>query len=280
MGVLKRGAVPTLEIYIVSGGMGASAEQIARTALAQFEAIESRVTLVPLVRTRSDVDEVIDRAATTGGLIVHTLVDAELRAVLMTQARERSVPEVDVVGPVLETMADLLGQRPLGTPGLYRKVRAEYFRRIEAIEFAVAHDDGRNTSELGFADIVLIGVSRAGKTPLSIYLAMRGYKTANVPLVKGLAPPEELSHIEPTRVVGLTLEPERLTAYRRQRQPHLGATASTSYSDPRQIFEDLEYARQIFRRGRFATVDVTFKPIEESANEVVALVGGKGRGQG
>jgi regulator of PEP synthase PpsR (kinase-PPPase family) len=278
MGIGERGAVSTLEIYIVSGGMGASAEQIARTALAQFQGIEARITIVPLVRTSGDVLAVVDRAAVAGGIIVHTLVDAELRQEVVTRARERGVAEVDVIGPVLGNLADLVGQQPLGTPGLYRKVRADYFRRIEAIEFAVAHDDGRNTSELEFADVVLIGVSRAGKTPLSIYLAMRGYKTANVPLVKGIAPPKELSRIEPTRVIGLTLEPERLAAYRRQRQPHLGAMASTSYSSPREIFEDLEYARQIFRQGRFATVDVTSKPIEESANEVVALVGGRNRG--
>ena len=259
----------------MSGSMGASAEQIARTALAQFEGIDARVTIVPLVRTNGQVAAVVDRAAVAGGIIVHTLVDDELRQVLVSRARERGVVEVDVIGPVLGDMADLVGQRPLGTPGLYRKVRADYFRRIEAIEFAVAHDDGRNTAELKFADIVLIGVSRAGKTPLSIYLAMRGYRTANVPLVKGIAVPEELFRIEPHRVIGLTLEPERLTVYRRQRQPHLGASASTSYSNPRDVFEDLEYARRVFRRGRFTTVDVTSKPIEESANEVVALVGGR-----
>jgi hypothetical protein len=136
----------------------------------------------------------------------------------------------------------------------------------------VGHDDGRRFEELVLADIVLTGVSRAGKTPLSMYLAMRGYKTANVPLVTDMDPPDELFQIDRRRVVGLTLEPERLVTYRRQRQPQLGATASTAYSDPKEIFRDLEHAREVFRRGRFSTVDVTNKPIEESANEVVALV--------
>jgi len=259
-------------IYIISGGVGASGEQVARTALAQFQDVDVPVVVAPLVRNIEDLRAVLDEAAATGGMIIHTLVDADLRNELTAEARSHGVVEIDVLGPVLEDLSKLLGQRPVGKPGLYRKLREDYFRRIEAIEFAVGHDDGRKTEELRSADIVLIGVSRAGKTPLSMYLAMRGYKTANVPLVNGIEPPAELYEIDRRRVIGLTLETERLVAYRRQRQPHLGASASTVYSDPREILSDLEFARRVFRRGRFGVVDVTSRPIEESANEVVALV--------
>jgi regulator of PEP synthase PpsR (kinase-PPPase family) len=182
------------------------------------------------------------------------------------------VTEIDVMGPVLEHMSRSLHRSPLGTPGLYRKLREGYFRRVEAIDFAVGHDDGQRFQELHLADIVLIGSSRVGKTPLSMYLSMRGYKAANVPLVRGIEPPDELFEIDRTKVVGLSVEPERLHAFRRQRQAHLGASASTSYSDPREIFQDLEYARGVYKRGRFSILDVSDKPIEESANEVVALV--------
>jgi regulator of PEP synthase PpsR (kinase-PPPase family) len=259
-------------IYIISGGVGASGEQIARTALAQFQDVDVPVIVVPLVRSIDDLRAVFDEAATPGAMIIHTLVDSDLRDELTAAARAHGVVAVDALGPVLENLSELLDRRPVGTPGLYRKLREDYFRRVEAIEFAVGHDDGRKTDELPDADIVLIGVSRAGKTPLSMYLAMRGYKTANVPLVNGIDPPAELYEIDRRRVVGLTLETERLVAYRRQRQPQLGASASTVYSDPREILSDLEFARRVFRRGRFGVVDVTSKPIEESANEVVALI--------
>jgi hypothetical protein len=259
-------------IYIISGGVGASGEQIARTALAQFQDVDVPVVVAPLVRSGEDLRAVLDEAAATGGMIIHTLVDEDLRNQLTAAAQANAVVEIDALGPVLEDLSKLLGRQPVGTPGLYRKLREDYFRRVEAIEFAVGHDDGRKTDELRDADIVLIGVSRAGKTPLSMYLAMRGYKTANVPLVNGIEPPAELFEIDRRRVVGLTLETERLVGYRRQRQPRLGASASTVYSDPREILSDLEFARRVFRRGRFSVVDVTSKPIEESANEVVALL--------
>jgi hypothetical protein len=261
-----------MRIYIISGGVGASGEQIARTALAQFQDVDVPVVVAPLVRSVDDLKTVLDDVAEAGGMIIHTLVDADLRNELTAAARARGVVEIDVLGPVLEDLSKLFGQQPVGTPGLYRKFREDYFRRVDAIEFAVGHDDGRKTGELSAADIVLIGVSRAGKTPLSMYLAMRGYRTANVPLVNGIEPPAELYEIDRRRVVGLTLEPERLVAYRRQRQPNLGVSASTVYSDPREVLSDLEFARRVFRRGRFGVVDVTSKPIEESANEVVALI--------
>jgi regulator of PEP synthase PpsR (kinase-PPPase family) len=257
--------VPSVQVYIVSGGMGASGEQLARTALAQFEEIDVPVTIVPRVRTAADLIAIVGRAEATGGII--------------DMARRHGVVEVDAMGPVLDRLAKLLDRTPLGTPGLYRKLRKDYFRRVEAIEFAVFHDDGRNCHELPLADVVLAGVSRSGKTPLSMYLAMHGFKTANVALVGGIEPPRELFAVDRHRVVGLTLEPDRLVVYRRRRQQDLGVTAPTDYSDPRVVLQDLEHSRQVFRTGRFATVDVTSKPIEESANEVVALVTRNAGGQ-
>jgi len=261
-----------VQVYIVSGGMGSSGEQLARTALAQFGDVDVPVTIVPRVRTVEELIAVVERAVQTGGIILHTLVDARLRASMIAAAHQKGVVELDAMGPILDRLATLLHRTPLGTPGLYRKLREDYFRRVEAIEFAVLHDDGRNCFELPLADIVLAGVSRSGKTPLSMYLAMRGFKTANVALVRGIEPPQELFEVDRHRVVGLTLEPDRLVAYRRRRQQDLGASAPTDYSEPRVVLQDLEHSLQVFRKGRFACVDVTSKPIEESANEVVTLV--------
>jgi regulator of PEP synthase PpsR (kinase-PPPase family) len=252
--------------------MGTSGEQLARTALAQFEDVDVPVTIVPRVCTVEELSAVVEQAGATGGIILHTLVDARLRAAMIAMARRHGVVEVDAMGSVLDRLATLLDRTPLGSPGLYRKLREDYFLRVEAIEFAVLHDDGRNCFELPLADIVLAGVSRSGKTPLSMYLAMRGFKTANVALINGIEPPRELFEVDRHRVIGLILEPDRLVAYRRRRQQDLGVSPPTDYSDPRVILQDLEYSRQVFRAGRFATVDVTSKPIEEIANEVVALV--------
>jgi len=260
------------QIFIVSGGMGTTGEQLARTALAQFEDGGTSIVVIPGLRTVIEVRDAVERAADAGALVIHTLVDRELREVLIRTALARRVDAIDAMGPVLEKVSGFLGRQPVGKPGLYRKVREDYFRRIEAIEFAVRHDDGRHFNELGGAEIILIGVSRAGKTPLSIYLAMRGFKTANVPLVKGIEVPQELFDVPRGRVVGLTLDPDRLVSFRRQRQGGLGGGAPHAYADPREVFQDLEFARTVFRKGRFTTVDVTSKPIEESANEVVGAV--------
>lgn len=264
--------MPEPQVYVVSGGMGASGEQLARTALAQFPGNELPIVVVPQLRSVEELQPVLERAAATGGVLLHTLVEGPLRSVLIESARELGIVELDLMGPVLGAFERLLGTEPLGRPGLYRRVHEEYFRRVEAIEFAVRHDDGRHCNELAEADIVLTGVSRAGKTPLSMYLAMRGYKTANVPLVKGVETPHELFEIEHGRVVGLTLEPEPLLAFRRRRRQHLGGEGLEAYADPREVVGDLEHALAVFRRGHFATIDVTAKPIEESASEVVAVV--------
>ena len=264
--------VPCPKMIVVSGGMGASGEQVARTALAQFEGTEVPIEIAGGVRTVDEVREIVDRAAWYNAVILHTLVDDSVREALVKAAQLGGVAEIDLMGPTLDILTGLLGRRPACRPGLYRKVRESYFRRIEAIEFAVRHDDGGHYEELSTADIVLTGVSRAGKTPLSMYLAMRGFRTANVPLVVGLDPPEELFAVQRGRVVGLTLDSDLLVGLRRRRQQGLGKSAAPVYADPREVFQDLENAREVFRRGRFATIDVTLKPIEESANEVVGHV--------
>jgi len=260
-------------VFVLSGGLGSSGERLVRTALAQFPEQDAAVTVVGQVRSRDDLESGVDAASSSDATVVHTFVDAKLRAELAVLAKERGVVEVDTMGPLLDALATMFGERPAGLPGRYRTIHEDYFQRVEAIEFSVHHDDGRNPSGLDLADIVLIGVSRSGKTPLSMYLAMRGYRTANVPLIDGVEPPKELFEIGRRKVVGLTLDPERLVAYRRTREKGLGSGPSISYSDPKRIVRDLEFAHRIVRRGRFASIDVSMKPIEESATEVVAWVG-------
>jgi regulator of PEP synthase PpsR (kinase-PPPase family) len=260
----------TPPIYIISGGMGTSGEQVVRTALAQFAGNAVQVIVVPHVYHAGQLEAVVARAAETGGIIVHTLVDADLRRTLQDVTRTHGVTAIDLIGPLLMQLTRLLGQEPLGQPGLYRRLHEDYFTRIEAIEFTVEHDDGRRPHELSQAEIVLTGVSRVGKTPLSMYLSTRGWKVANIPLIREITPPQELFEVDRRRVVGLDIEAQQLLIYRQIRQKSLGVTGT--YTDLAAIYEELEWARQLVQRSGFAVVDITDKPIEESADEVLAQV--------
>lgn len=268
----------TFPIYIITGGVGTSGEQVVRTALAQFEGCQIPLEIVAHVSHVDQIAEVVQKASVSGGLIVHTLVDESLREALVELGRERNVIAIDLIGPLLLHLARLLQQEPLGQPGLYREMNEYYFKRIDAIEFTVAHDDGHKPHELDQAEIVITAVSRAGKTPLSIYLSTRGWKVANVPLVPGIDPPEMLFKINAQRVVGLEIAPDRLISYRQRRQSTLGVHGKSAYTDLGAIYEEAEYARSIFRKGGFAVVSVTDKSIEESADEVIAQVSRRLRG--
>lgn len=259
-------------IYIVSGGMGASGEHLIQTALVQFPGLKVPVITVPHVRRVDQVEDVIQQAILTQGVIVHTLVDDRLRDILIHKAKEQSVVTIDLMGPLLTHLTQELGQAPIVHPGLYRQLNEAYFRRVEAMEFAIAHDDGKRPHDWPLADMVLTGVSRVGKTPLSMYLSVQGWKVANIPLISELPPPPALFQLEPGRVIGLYLDPGQLLFHRQQRQRRLGALGPTAYTDPAQIYEEVEAARQVFRRGGFPIVDVTDKPIETSAEEVSELI--------
>ena len=259
-------------IYIVSGGMGASGEQLVRTALAQFP--KSRISVITMghVRHIEQIKDAVTQAAATGGIIVHTLVESPLRAALVQLAQQQGVAAVDLMGPLLSRLTEMLGQDPIGHPGLYRQLHQLYFERVTAIEFSLAHDDGQRSEDWPLADIVLAGVSRVGKTPLSVYLSVLGWKVANAPLVLGVAPPSDLLQLDRQRVIGLTIEPGQLLVHRRRRQRRLGAPGPSPYTDPHAILEELEAAREMFRRGGFSVIDVTDKPIETSAEEIIELI--------
>lgn len=259
-------------IFVVSGGVGTSGMQVVQTVLAQFLVNDIPITVTPQVREAEEIEQLITQASAARGVVVHTLVNKALRHQLIESAKVHQVIEIDLTGPLLDVLTAQLGQTPIGQPGLYRKMREQDLKRIEAIEFAVEHDDGKRAYELSQAEIVLTGVSRVGKTPLSMYLSILGWKVANIPLVKDINPPFELFEVDPRRVIGLTIEPGQLVAYRQRRGHHLGITASSSYTAPVELVEELEFARDVFRRGQFAVIDITDKPIEESADEIIARI--------
>jgi regulator of PEP synthase PpsR (kinase-PPPase family) len=261
-----------MQIYIVSGGAGASGEQLVHTALAQFPGSDVTVITTAHVRQLKQIEDVVAQAAAAGAPIVHTMVEVPLQKALIELAAARGVVTVDLMGNLLEQLATMLGQEPVRQPGLYRHLRRDYFERVEAIEFTMSHDDGKNPQEWSQAEIVLVGVSRVGKTPLSMYLAVLGWQVANVPLVVGLPAPPELFKLDPGRVIGLRIEPGQLLAHRQQRQRQLGTFGPSVYTDPARVFEEVEEANRLIKRSRFAVVDITDKPIEASADEIINLV--------
>lgn len=218
------------------------------------------------------IESVIKKVSKTGGIIVHTMVNHKLRKQLVTFARKEKIVVIDLMGSLIDQIADIVKQKPKGKPGLYRIRRHDYFKRVEAINFTVAHDDGIRTEDLCLADIVLTGVSRCGKTPLSMYLAVQGWKVANVPLVMGIKLPDELFQIDKCKVIGLTIDYEHIMSHRKKRHESLGLIGQSNYISPTSVHEELEYAKKIFKKGKFHIVNVTQKPVESIADEVITIV--------
>lgn len=270
----RKGTPPP--VHIVSGGSGASGTQIAETALAQFPTLRVPVVIRNNVRSLKQVEIAVKEAKADGATVVHTLVDGRLREALIRHGKTHGVVTIDLMGPLLEQVAEQTGEKPLEQPGLYRKLRKDYFDRVEAIDFAVSHDDGGRPEDIPTAEIVIIGVSRCGKTPLSMYLAVHGWKVANIPIIQDIPLPDELFRIDRRRVIGLSIEYRHLVEYRRKREEHMGRVGTTAYSSPSAVLKELEVARRIYRDGGFPVVEVTDRPIEIIAAEIIQVITSKG----
>ena len=268
-------------IYIVSGGSGETAYRMVQAALTQFTMGESSslVRRFQNVRSLEDLDRVLGMAGDKRAIIVHTTVSQELRTYLSERCAELRITQVDLFGNLLDTLTLYLRERPEEKAGSFHAVGDKYFRRIEAIEFALKFDDGIDMTGLADADIVLVGISRTSKTPLSMYLAMEGFKVMNVPLVPGVPLPPELAPIPQGRIVGLTIQADRLQEIRAYRLKRLGAQGSAdSYSDLGRIMDELAYADEVFKtHRRWPVLDVTGRSIEETAGLVLDRVFGKER---
>jgi regulator of PEP synthase PpsR (kinase-PPPase family) len=264
---------PPPPVFIVSGGAGASGEQLVNTVLAQFPDNGVPVVTIGNVRLPAQIEDAVGQARTAGGTIVHTLVDAGLRNTLIRLAGEQGVAELDLMGPLLDRLASVLGRRPAGRPGLYRALRKDYFDRISAIDYTMSHDDGRSPEDWPRADVLIVGVSRTGKTPISVYLSVLGWKAANCPIIPELPLPGELYRLERSRVVGLTIDPDRLLSIRSQRLGRMGAPAHTSYADPGKIDDEMLAAQRVFGRGGFFVLNMTDRTIEAGADEIIKRVG-------
>ncbi|EZH67809.1 phosphotransferase [Bacillaceae bacterium JMAK1] len=253
-------------VYVVSDSVGETAELVIRAAASQFGETSIEVRRIPYVEDEATINEVISLAKDVGAMIAYTLVVPEIKAYMQMSAEREKVEAVDLLGPILDKLTTLLQLQPKYEPGLVYRLDEDYFQKVEAIEFAVKYDDGRDPRGVLHADIVLVGVSRTSKTPLSQYLAHKRLKVANVPIVPELDPPEELFKISPEKCIGLKISPEKLIEIRSERLKSLGLKAEANYASLERIKSELEYSEAIMERIGCRVIDVSNKAVEETAN--------------
>ncbi|MBK7030451.1 MAG: kinase/pyrophosphorylase [Bacteroidales bacterium] len=257
-------------IHIISDGTGKTAEQIVKAALVQFENLNEVIIIHSEVRTEEQIIGIFDTIIHSKCFVVHTVVSFELRNKILEYGRLYSIRTIDLMGPLLSQISSHLSIEPIGKPGAFHELNKAYFQRIDAIEFAIRHDDGLRSEELEKADIILIGVSRTFKTPLTIYLANLGWMTGNIPLVMDFDLPDIVYKLPHHKVFGLTTTPERLSILRKTRDEYLKSSTG-SYSSLDNVRKELMYAGQIFSKHRgWEVIDVTNKSLEEIASQILS----------
>ena len=259
-------------VMIISDATGETAERMVRAATLQFTDVPINVRTYSRVRLENECEQLIEKAAELKALVVFTVVNAEERELLTKLVERYDVESVDLIGALIGKLAAFLGSAPAGVPGLLHSITEDYFRRIEAVEFAVKNDDGAEPRNLPKSDLVLVGISRTSKTPLSTYLAQRGLKVANVPLVLGIDPPEELAQVDDRKVFGLIIQPDILMRIRQARLKHLGMSNESDYGKRNHIEHEINYAREVFRKHpNWPVIDVTNRAIEETAADIMRI---------
>jgi regulator of PEP synthase PpsR (kinase-PPPase family) len=262
---------PPVELHIVSDATGETATRLVMALEAQFPEETFEEIRHPRAETVEDLQLAVERARGRAAVVVYTIVKPELRAEMRMLCRRAKVHYCDILGPPLASIAKVSSTGAQMKAGARPPLNSAYFKRMAAIEFAVKYDDGLGAKGLREADIVLVGVSRTSKTPLSMYLGYMGYKTANVPIVKGIAPPEELFRIAPSKVVGLTIDAARLAEIRRERA-RLMQAAREKYAGIAEIYDELAEAASAHRRLGCPVIDVTELSVEETAVRIIRLV--------
>ncbi|MEL4456430.1 pyruvate, water dikinase regulatory protein [Lutimonas vermicola] len=270
--MMKKPDNDSIAIYVVSGGKGVTGHTIVQTLIIQYPENALKVELIPDVRTEEKVIDVVKKVKDVNGILTHTMVNSDLRTFLIDQCEKQQVKQADLMGSLADIIENDFGLQSVNTPGLYHKINAQYYRRIEAMEYTLNHDDGLNAQNLGEADIVVTGVSRCGKTPLSVYMSMFGWKVANVPLITGIDPPKELFEIDKNRVFGLNINLNHLVIQRQKRWKNFGNLPKMNYVDSKSVGKELQYANLIFRRGGFTKINISNKAIESTSNEILGML--------
>ncbi|NVN90606.1 MAG: kinase/pyrophosphorylase [Desulfuromonadales bacterium] len=257
-------------IYVISDATGETAERVIKAALSQFYYEEVKVVRLCQIHNDSDVQQAMTVVSHDPGMIAYTLVDPALSQMVGQMAEERGLYAVDLLSGLIYSLSCFLGATSQAKPGLLHRIDTDYFKRMEAVNFTVTHDDGQETQYLHKADLVLVGASRSSKTPLSMYLAHKGYKVANVPLVMGIEPPEELFQIDQEKIVGLLIDPKRLVEIRTSRLISMRQSPRGNYADYNQVEDEITFCRRLYRQHpEWMVIDVTNKSVEESCSEIL-----------
>lgn len=260
---------PPLTVFIISDSSGETAEGVARAALVQFPAGTTAIYRLPQVRNTEHIKTFVRTAAAAKGMIAYTLVLPEYREALVAETDKLQIPSVDILGPLISRVSALTSTIPLSQPGRLHQLDESYFRRIEAVDFAIRFDDGKHPEGILQADVVLLGVSRTSKTPNSIYLAHHyGLKAANIPIILKVEPPNILFKTPVNKIVGLTIEPHLLQEIRSTRTQVLGMPSRNEYADLDQVTQEVRYAKKLFRELKCHVIDVSAKAIEETSSEI------------
>ncbi|MBN4046582.1 kinase/pyrophosphorylase [bacterium AH-315-P15] len=259
-------------VHLISDATGETLASVAKAACVQFDMADPIEHIYALVRTGRQLERALVEVETVRGIVMFTMMNEELRVRLETRCRELAIPCVAVLDAVLDELTKFLGAEQTHRTAGQHQMDEAYFDRIAALNYTMAHDDGQNAAGLGEADVILIGVSRTSKTPTSIYLANRGVKAANIPLVPGVALPEELDQVEGPLIIGLTVSADRLIQVRRNRLLSLKEKAETDYTDPDLVKREVVEARRIFTRAGWPVIDVSRRSIEETAASALNLL--------
>ena len=265
-------------LYAISDSIGETAQQVAKAAISQFDIKEETYDIrrFPYVSTKETLMEILESAKNENSIIVYTLVSENLGDIVEDFCAKENLHCVDLMSQIVNILSEKIGTPPKREPGIIRRMNEEYFRRIEAIEFAVKYDDGKDPRGVLKADLVLVGISRTSKTPLSMYLANRNIKVANVPLVPEIPVPKEVYEIDPKKIIGLTNSPEVLNNVRTTRLKALGLSSNASYAKLDRILEELEYADKVMKKLGCPVINVANKAIEETAGDILDIMKEKG----
>lgn len=259
-------------IYIISDGTGETASLMTKAALVQYRDVDASLVRFKNVRAPEQVKSIIDEAAHNKGFIVYTVVSLDLRNEIQKQAIAKNIPHVDLLGPLLNGLEGYFDVHKPMQAGILRAVDEKYFKRIEAIEFTVKHDDGKELRDLDSAEIILVGISRTSKTPLSIFLSHKGWKVANIPLVVSVPPPKEIFEVDQRKVIALTIDPDKLSLIRQNRLSKLG-DGTSEYASMKHILEELEFAEELYKKNKkWPVFDVTSRALEETATEIIKVI--------
>ena len=261
-----------LIIYLISDSIGETAEQVTKAAISQFTFNTYEIRRFPFISDKEQIIEIIKEAREENSILVFTMVIQEIKDFIIQESKKWNIPYIDIMSPVIEGLEKVLLSSPKREAGIIRKLDEKYFKRVEAIEFAVKYDDGKDPRGVKKADIILIGISRTSKTPLSMYLAHKNLKVANVPLVPEVEIPKELFEVSPKKIIGLTTDPMKLIEIRQERLKSLGLKREANYASIERILEELEYADKIMKRLSCPVIDVSNKAVEESASIILKIL--------